>query len=117
MSAIPVPVFRSGWKSSPLTLKLAISSSEAGLDTLLLVSSSQRTISPVPGPFTYGAILRQAGGSREAGRAQNRPQRDPAAHPILLDADRRGYATSRTWPALVQPDQQPFRDPSVAPGR
>jgi len=53
----------------------------------------------------------------KAGRAQNRPQRDPAAHPILLDADRRGYATSRTWPALVQPDQQPFRDPSVAPGR
>ena len=53
----------------------------------------------------------------KAGRAQNRPQRDPAAHPILLDADRRGYATSRTWPALVQPDQQPFHDPSVAPCR
>jgi len=29
----------------------------------------------------------------KAGRAQNRPQRDPATHPILLDADRRGYAT------------------------
>ena len=67
MSAIPVPVFRSGWTSSPLTLKLAISSSEAGLDTLLLVSSSQRTISPVPAPFTYGAIL-PTGGRKPGGR-------------------------------------------------
>jgi hypothetical protein len=34
--------------------------------------------------------------------------------PFCSARTERGYATSRTWQALVQPDQQPVRDRSAA---